>query len=71
MKTKAQHLAWCRRRALKYLDAGDIATAIETMNRDLTGHQETKPSVFLVLLAMKIVRDDDAHGARLWIEGFR
>ena len=71
MKSRRQHLAWCRGRALKYLDGGDVASAILTMNQDLTRHPQTKPSPARVSQALKIVRDDNADEARVWIEGFR
>jgi hypothetical protein len=34
MKDRAEHLAWAKQRALEYLDAGDIANAVTSMDND-------------------------------------
>jgi hypothetical protein len=39
--SRAQHLAWCKERALHYLDRGDYSQAIASMGSDLTKHKET------------------------------
>ena len=44
MQSRAEHLAWCKRRALEYLDAGDGDQAITSMMSDLNKHPETEIS---------------------------
>ena len=40
--SRDQHLAWCKERALHYLDRGDHSQAIASMGPDLGKHEETK-----------------------------
>ena len=40
--TRADHLAWCKTRALQYVDAGDLDNAFASMVSDLRKHPETK-----------------------------
>ena len=39
---RAQHLAWCKQRALEYVDAGDLNQAFASMCSDLSKHPETE-----------------------------
>lgn len=68
---RADHLAWCKQRALEYVDQGDLASAVASMTSDLGKHEETVASnPFLMMLAMNYVLSGDANGVRRWIEGF-
>jgi hypothetical protein len=69
--TRDEYLARCKRRALEYLDAGDLASAVTSLGSDLTKHPETGVSDALMLLGMRHVIDGDVPAARRWIEGFR
>lgn len=69
--TRDEHLAWAKKRALEYLDKGDIANAITSMGSDLEKHPELKPNIHLLMVGMLFIRDSDFAGARRWIEGFR
>lgn len=40
--TRAEHLAWCKQRALEYCDRGDVTNAWASMAIDLSKHPETK-----------------------------
>lgn len=40
--TRAEHLAWCKRRALEYVEAGDLHQAFSSMASDLGKHSETE-----------------------------
>jgi hypothetical protein len=72
MKTREEHLQWCKDRALEYLDAGDIVDAITSMASDLDKHPETKPgNAALLALGMMHAINYDLAGARRWIEGWR
>ena len=39
--SRADHLAWCKMRALEYVDAGDVNQAFASMGSDLNKHPET------------------------------
>lgn len=39
--TRAEHLAWCKTRALEYVDAGDNSQAFASMASDLGKHPDT------------------------------
>ena len=71
MKTREEHLAWCKERALEYLDHGDVSNAIATMLSDLNKHEETKIPSHLGILGLMYVRDNDKDGARRYINGFK
>lgn len=67
-----QHLADCKRRALEYLDAGDVQNAIASMLSDLSKHEDTRNyNKFLGALGLSIAASGDIHQARRFIEGFR
>lgn len=70
--TRGEHLAWCKERALEYLDAGDITNAVTSMLSDLDKHPETrmKPGSVLVALGMQAMINQDAAAARRFIVGF-
>lgn len=69
-RTREEHLAWCKARALEYLDAGDVANAIASMMSDMTKHQETGCNSHLSMLGLMYAAKNDSAGARRWIEGF-
>jgi hypothetical protein len=39
--TYDEHLAWCKQRALEYVDAGELLNAWASIGRDLKIHPET------------------------------
>ena len=39
--SRAEHLAWCKQRALEYCDMGDVNQAYASMGSDLGKHPET------------------------------
>jgi hypothetical protein len=43
--TKDEHLEWCKKRALEYLDAGDPAQAFTSMMSDLRKHPKLENHV--------------------------
>lgn len=67
---RAEHLAWCKSRALEYLDEGDLANAVASMGSDLRKHPETNCPDVLMTLGMMLIVQNDAAGVRRWIEGF-
>jgi hypothetical protein len=38
MMDRDEHLAWCKKRALEYWRAGDLANAVASMGSDLDKH---------------------------------
>lgn len=42
MKTREEHVAECKARALKYLETGDTLNAFTSMASDLEKHPETR-----------------------------
>lgn len=77
-KTREEHLAWCKRRALEYLDLpayegrmpnqDDIRDACASMLSDLGKHSGTARLQELGFLLMMAVRTPDE--ARRFVEGF-
>ena len=41
--TRAQHLAWCKERALAYVDRGDVSDAFDSFCSDVSKHPDTEP----------------------------
>jgi hypothetical protein len=69
--TRAEHLAWCKQRALEYVDAGDPTQALASLTSDLRKHKETKGHSAIelgMMLAMSGHLDTQAK-MREWIEG--
>ncbi len=50
--TRAEHLAWCKQRALEYADRGDVSQAIASMTSDLGKHPETEDHGGILLMTM-------------------
>lgn len=73
MMTRAEHLAWCKERALEYVDAGDLANAVASMGSDLQKHPETGNTsslAYLLRLGMMYYDQGDPAAVRRWINGF-
>ncbi len=70
--TRDEHLAWAKRRALQYLDAGDLPEAFTSMASDLSKYQDFRKPVYTTLneLGLLYLVNHDAPGLRRWIEGF-
>ena len=74
-RTRVEHLAWCKKRALEYVDAGDLLQAYTSMASDLGKHSETANHVG-IMLGMELLMLPDkgrlgtARGMREFIEGF-
>lgn len=70
--TRAEHLAWCKQRALEYIDHGDIPGAYASMTSDLNKHDETRGHVAIELGAMLLFSGNlsSASQMRDFITGF-
>jgi hypothetical protein len=72
METRAEHLAWCKKQALKYVDNGDTANALASMGSDLGKHPETAkhPAIELGVMMLMAGQLNSPQEMRKFIEGF-
>ncbi len=70
MMTRAEHLAWCKKRALEYVDAGELNNAITSMLSDMEKHPETKGVNPNLAMAGILFHNKSREDARRFIEGF-
>lgn len=70
--TRAEHLEWCKKRALEYCDQGDIKNAFASMGSDLEKHDETRnhSGINLGILLMMSGQLSTVDKMRKFIEGF-
>lgn len=70
--TRAEHLAWCKQRALEYVAAGDTAQAFASMTSDLGKHPETENHGAIELGTMMLFSGmlNTPAEMRRFIEGF-
>lgn len=47
--TRAEHLAWCKERALQYVEIGDLHQAFASFGSDMNKHDETAGHAALTL----------------------
>lgn len=49
MKERAEHLDWCKKRALEYVELNDVPNALASFISDLGKHEETvdHPAIML------------------------
>lgn len=71
-ETRAEHLAWCKDRALEYADRGDMANAVASLLSDLRKHPETENHAGAQLMAMMVMSGQFERPGELrkFIEGF-
>lgn len=69
--TRAEHLEWCKKRALGYLP-GDTSQAFASMMSDLSKHTETAGHVAIELGARLLFGGhlNDSHKMEDFINGF-
>ena len=70
--TRAEHLEWCKARALQYVDAGDLDQAMASMGSDLNKHPDTAghPAMQIWLLERISGRLTTPDEVTRFIEGF-
>ena len=71
MRTRDEHLQWCKEQALEYLNESDLLNAVTSMGSDLGKHPELSCNPHLLMLGAMRAQDGDVRGVRDWIEGFR
>ncbi|KKN74001.1 hypothetical protein LCGC14_0395670 [marine sediment metagenome] len=69
---RSKHITWCKQRAQKYIDSGELSTAFISMNSDLNKHKETKGHVGIELGMMLLVTGklNTAVEMQKFIDGF-
>lgn len=71
---RAEHLAWCKARAIELVDAGELAGAVASMTSDMEKHPETSlagpTAMFLMMAGGMAATNGDTAGVRRWVEGF-
>jgi hypothetical protein len=70
--TRQEHLDWAKKRALAYVDQGDLLNAFASMGSDLSKHPELKnhPGIDLGLQLLMIKSLSTRKEMRGFIEGF-
>jgi hypothetical protein len=56
MRTRDEHLEWCKERARVYLDRGELLDAVTSMGSDLDQHPETGCNVYIGLIGSYTTR---------------
>ena len=72
MTTRAEHLAWCKQRAIEYCDMGDTQQAFASMGSDIGKHPETAnhSAIQLGMMLLMAGKLDTPTEMRKFIEGF-
>lgn len=70
--TRSEHLAWCKKRSLEYVDAGDMPQAFASMASDLNKHDGTRGHAAFEFGMMMLMAGhlDTPSEMRKFIEGF-
>lgn len=70
--SRAEHLQWCKDRALQYVDAGDIENAYASLASDLGKHPETEGHAAIGFGIMMLMSGQlsTADQMRRFINGF-
>jgi hypothetical protein len=70
--SRAEHLAWCKQRALEYVDAGNLDGARQSMLIDLQKWEEPlyPGDMLAVLLMDAALFCKTSDQMRYWINGF-
>ena len=69
---RQEHLEWCKKRAIEYVDNGDIQDAYVSMTSDLNKHPETHghQAIQLGVMLMMGGHLSTANEMRKFINGF-
>jgi uncharacterized membrane-anchored protein len=69
--TRDEHLEWCKKRALEYVDADELMNAVTSMGSDLGKHPELGCNAYLLMAGTLDAQNGDREKVRRWIAGFR
>ena len=69
---RAEHLEWCKKRALEYVDNGDVQGAFASMASDLQKHDGTSGHIGVQLGMLQLMGGmlNGPDDMRRFIEGF-
>ncbi len=73
MTTREEHLNWCKKRALQYVDAGDNTQAFASMCSDVMSSPETESHRDTNKLGMQLMMAghlESPDKMRDWINGY-
>lgn len=73
LPSRAEHLQWCKDRALELLDAGELQQAFTSMCSDLSKHPQTAHHHSTNALGMELLiigSLDTPEEMRKWINGY-
>lgn len=72
MATRSEHMTWCKERALRYVDEGDLSGAYSSMASDLQKHPETEnhSAISLGMMLLMGGKLSTVESMRRFIEGF-
>ena len=66
-----EHLAWCKKRALEYVERGNCHEAVSSMLSDLGKHEAFRGGVYDALGFAGLMEISKGPAVvRYWIEGF-
>jgi len=70
--TRNEHVDWCKKRALEYVDIGDISQAFTSLAADLGSHTETEnhPGIQLGMMLLMAGKLNTPQEMRKFINGF-
>lgn len=72
LRTRAEHLQWCKDRAMEYVNAGDGDAAFASFTSDMRKHPETIGHSALMLGSQMFFSGQLVRRAEMtkWIQGF-
>lgn len=73
MRTREDHLQWCKDRAMEYVNKNDFANAVTSMLSDLEKHAETAQSASGILAQLgmfELMNRPTKESISKYIEGF-
>lgn len=75
MRTRQEHMQFCKDRAMEYVKEGNLLEAVTSMMSDLGKHPETASSAggscaVLGILALQQAQAGDTDGVVRFIQGF-
>ena len=74
MRTRQEHLQFCKQRAMEYVNSGDLLEAVTSMMSDLTKHPETASTgtalAALGMMACMQAQQGDRDAVTRYIQGF-
>lgn len=72
--TREEHLDWCKKRAMEYVNKGELLEGVTSMMSDLTKHPDTAsrsgPLAVLGVFALQQAQSGDRAGVVRYITGF-